>query len=719
MYTKLYFTLCCLILLSSPLFAKLQLTPKEQLWLQEHPVILVGNEKDWAPFDFYENGEAKGYSIDLVKLLAKKLGIEVQFVSGYTWNELLEKFDRKEIDLMCAITKTKERTKKYSYSLAYLPWRLSFFVHQDRSISKLPKDFNNLRMGVVKGWSSTAYLKKLYPKTIFVEFDTSLEMLQALSNKKIDIAAENIFVVDYLTNTHLITKIKKAAESRYEDYGETHLYFASHKDTPELVSALDKAYSELTMQQKMDLQTKWFAKHNKIVDFSYEEEQYLQNKHTINVCIDPDWMPFEGFDSHGNYIGMTADYFKIFQQDIKIPLKVIKTNSWEESLQMAKARKCDIFSLAMPTPERKQYMSFTSPYLSIPLVLATKTDVAFMDDFKSLQDKKIGIVKGYAFNEIIRRDYPNIDIVDVQNIHEGLQKVANGELFGFIGTLASIGYTIQRDFVGELKIAGKFAQKWELGIGVRNDEPILLEIFEKEVQNLSEEQKQQILNKYISVQYDRKADYTLIIKILAGVFVLALFGLYHYRKLSKINKELQRLKDALQEQVNIDPMTNLYNRRYFYSIATEFVLLAQREHQDMTIMMLDIDFFKRVNDTYGHAAGDVVIKRLASLMQTHTRKSDIVVRLGGEEFAILLPNTTLDGAKNMAQKLKKTVEQEAVMIDSTTIIHFTVSIGLSQIYPHENTIDPALSRADQALYKAKENGRNRVEIDTAKEESHE
>jgi len=701
-----YVSFFSLTLLSS----QLQLTKSEQFWLQKHPIINVSNEKDWAPFDFFEDGEAKGYSVDLVKLLAKQIGIQVHFISGYSWSELLKKFDRGEIDLMCAITKTKARAKKYSYSLPYIPWKLSYFVRKEQSMAKIPRNFKGEKIAVVSDWSSTAQLKKLYPHALFHEFDTSLDMLQALSEGKVDIAVENIFVVDYLSNKNLITNLKKGADCLLDDYGETHLYFASRKNAPELVSMLDKAYDNLPMKEKLDLQKKWFVKRKNAVRFTPQEQRYLQKKKVIKMCIDPDWMPFESFDEHGKYIGMTADYFKIFQKDIKIPIEVVKTKTWTESIEAAKARKCDIYSLAMQTPERKQYMNFTSPYLSIPLVLATKMDVAFMDDIKSLKHEKIGIVKGYAFNEIIRRSYPNIEVVDVQNIHEGLQKVANGELFGFIGTIASIGYTLQRDFVGELKIAGKFSERWELGIGVRNDEPLLLDIFEKEVQHLSSEQKQQILNKYISVQYNKQTDYKLVMKILAGVFLLGIFGLYHYRKLSKINKELENLRDALQEQVNHDPMTNLYNRRYFYSIAKELISLSHRENKEISVLMIDIDFFKKVNDTYGHATGDIVIKQLTALMLKHTRKSDIVARLGGEEFAILLPNTHVEGAKNIALKIKKIVETQTINIDNKKQIHFTISIGISKINADEQAIDAALNRADKALYKAKEHGRNRVEI---------
>ncbi len=217
------------------------------------------------------------------------------------------------------------------------------------------------------------------------------------------------------------------------------------------------------------------------VQLNTAEKQFLKEKKQITMCIDPLWMPYESF-SNGEHIGMTADYYKIMSRTLGIPIVPVETKTWSESLEYAKSRKCDILSLAMETPSRKVYMDFTKPYLQIPLVIATKPGVPFITNFKSIDHtKKIAIPKGYAFNELIKQKYPNLNIIDVKNIQEGLTKVSEGDLYGYIGSLSSVGYMFQQEFTGELQIAGKFDEKWELGIGVRNDEPLLLSIMEKTI----------------------------------------------------------------------------------------------------------------------------------------------------------------------------------------------------------------------------------------------
>ncbi len=171
---------------------------------------------------------------------------------------------------------------------------------------------------------------------------------------------------------------------------------------------------------------------------------------------------------------------------------------------------------------------------------------------------------------------------------------------------------------------------------------------------------------------------------------------------------LEESKKELLLLASIDPMTQLYNRRYFTNTSEHLLDLAKRENKDVSIIMIDIDKFKRINDTYGHQTGDKVIIDVANKLLKHQRKSDIVCRFGGEEFVIFLPNTSLDGANIVAQKIRKDIEESAVL-EKDLILKFTVSIGISVVdIQNEINIEESIKRADKALYQAKESGRNKV-----------
>lgn len=171
-----------------------------------------------------------------------------------------------------------------------------------------------------------------------------------------------------------------------------------------------------------------------------------------------------------------------------------------------------------------------------------------------------------------------------------------------------------------------------------------------------------------------------------------------------MNKKLQLTQKSLIDQANHDSMTGLYNRRSFYYTSKKILLLAQRNFEEIHIIMLDIDNFKSINDTYGHDIGDKVITALANELFTSTRKSDIAARWGGEEFLILLPKTDEKGALNKAEEIRSAVAK--LEIEN---VKFTVSIGVATFdYTEDATIDDAIKKADYALYEAKNSGKNRV-----------
>ena len=179
-------------------------------------------------------------------------------------------------------------------------------------------------------------------------------------------------------------------------------------------------------------------------------------------------------------------------------------------------------------------------------------------------------------------------------------------------------------------------------------------------------------------------------------------------QLEKANTELQNKQRELLRLTRLDGLTGLYNRSTFVELSRQELARAQRQSSNTTILLLDLDFFKRVNDTWGHPAGDAVLKNVAFVANNTVRATDLVGRLGGEEFLILLPNTSLEAARVLAEKLRANMERHPTPWEST-VIKATISIGLASTSAEENRdYDKLYTAADKALYKAKERGRNQV-----------
>lgn len=177
----------------------------------------------------------------------------------------------------------------------------------------------------------------------------------------------------------------------------------------------------------------------------------------------------------------------------------------------------------------------------------------------------------------------------------------------------------------------------------------------------------------------------------------------------KILEDIRSKQDELKKQASTDPLTQLYNRRYFIAEGRYKIEKAKVNQTPLSVMTIDIDHFKRVNDTHGHTVGDLVLVAVASIFQHYSRDNDLIARFGGEEFVILLPGANLSKTHECAERIRRAVESHSVKISDELTIAITVSIGVAQIdIASLESIDSAINRADKALYQAKSLGRNRV-----------
>jgi diguanylate cyclase (GGDEF)-like protein len=169
-----------------------------------------------------------------------------------------------------------------------------------------------------------------------------------------------------------------------------------------------------------------------------------------------------------------------------------------------------------------------------------------------------------------------------------------------------------------------------------------------------------------------------------------------------------RLRDALRMQSTRDALTGLYNRRFLDECLEREVTASLRTHAPLSVLMLDLDHFKRFNDTFGHQCGDHALRDVAATVNRVARRSDIPCRFGGEELVMLLPGTTLEGATVLAEKLRDEVQQLVIRHNDQLLGGITLSIGIAATPAHGHTPAELLRAADAALYSAKRGGRNRV-----------
>lgn len=208
-------------------------------------------------------------------------------------------------------------------------------------------------------------------------------------------------------------------------------------------------------------------------------------------------------------------------------------------------------------------------------------------------------------------------------------------------------------------------------------------------------------------------NFTRYVYIVSSFFEITLFSLVLANRFNTTRKEKYIIEGNLkkaQEFANHDTLTKLYNRHYLHSYLSVCFHRAKREQEEVSVIMLDIDHFKSVNDTYGHNVGDIVLKNIASVFINTTRKSDVVSRYGGEEFVIILANTKLEDAQILAEKIRSNVENMKSKYQENKELSITISLGISLLKEEDTSMQTVINRADKALYNSKSSGRNRVSV---------
>ena len=559
-----------------------------------------------------------------------------------------------------------------------------------------------------------------------------------------------------------------------------------------------------------------------------EEQSYLINKQPIKMCISADWTPFEKLDKDNKYIGLGADYYSIIEKNLSTKFELIKTKTPSEALNFIKDDKCDFLSLAVRTPRMESELNLSSTIFKIPLVIATKLNVPFVNKLEDLKNQKIAVPRKYINIDFFKNKYSNLDIVEVENAQEGLKLLKEGKVYGFVGTLYTVSYRIQTEYFNDLKIAGKISDESEFVVGVKKNDEILLSILQKSINNIDSLQMKELMNKWAFTIYEKTVDYTLVWQIIVSFILIFIFGMFFYTKLKLLNgklsdqkkfintildiqpnmifivnktesvfankflldffdcknlKEFQQrylclaqtfiqeelffhlgkiddnstwienilklksekrivsilhpttnttkafnvsiveledeqylisltdISDTILKQIQLedksthDKLTGAFNREYFESHKNLIINEYTKENHLLIFSILDIDFFKKVNDTYGHDIGDKVLKQFVQIIQNSSRNDDLVIRWGGEEFILLLKINSIDNAKKVLENIRKTIAQTSF----EKVEHITCSIGAT-VYKENETIEDSFKRADKALYEAKNSGRNKVVI---------
>ncbi|WPP45063.1 diguanylate cyclase [Pseudomonas sp. AN-1] len=437
------------------------------------------------------------------------------------------------------------------------------------------------------------------------------------------------------------------------------------------------------------------------VELSESERAYLQARSSIPLCVDPDWWPFEQIDPSGQHVGMAADLIALVVQRSGASLRLHATRTWEESLAAAQRGECLALSFLNSTPDRDQWLIFTEPLLVDPNVIITREEHPFVSDIGALKGKSIALPRGTAMAERIARDFPELRIVPTESEREALSLVSERKADMTLRSLIVAAATIKHEGWFNLKISGQIpGYDNQLRMGVLKSETTLRDILDKGIATLTPGERRQIVDRHVrlDVVTGVVTDYSLALWV--GLVLTAIAGtsLLWMTRLRKLNRQLKALAET-------DALTGLPNRNALNPSFSLDILRAQRYDRPLSVILLDIDHFKLVNDDFGHLTGDKVLEAFARLLGDGLREVDTVCRWGGEEFLIICHETDLEQAALLAGRLLQRVRSHVFPCPR----RLTASAGVATVL-RGDTVARLMQRADESLYDAKHHGRDRVGI---------
>jgi ABC-type nitrate/sulfonate/bicarbonate transport system substrate-binding protein/signal transduction histidine kinase len=460
-----------------------------------HAMILANGLKEK---DIY----VKEHTFDLNELIEKKVDLYAGYVSNepYLLDEMGIKYN--------VISPKNEGFNFYSDIL---------FTSQ-KEVDEHPEMVKSFKEASLKGWKYAFEHIEESVKIIYNDYNPQHKSIEAL--------------------TFEANKLKKLAYIDNIELGNI--------DEDKVLRIFDIYKLIGLTNNKLDI--KKFIFNSDLALLTLEEKEYLKNKKQINICVLSDSLPYSAIRDE-KYVGIGADILELTHKYIQTPYKLVPIKSWMESFKKGTNEKCDLLPIAARTPSRDKLFNFTTPYHFEPLVVVMQKSKNYFLDFKTILDRDFAIVKGQSFIEKLKLKYPNIKLHVVKNTKEGLLGVKNGKYDAFIDALMGVAYELKDLSIDDLKIAGQLDEKVKISFGIKKDEKMLFDIFEKVSKKIKPQDIQKLLNEWVAINYTQNIEFKYLKELVLAIVLILAFFFYRQYMLKKQKDELMKVNESLESKV--------------------------------------------------------------------------------------------------------------------------------------------------------------------------
>lgn len=500
--------------------------------LNDHPVVLVTQIFQHSPLVFLSHKDSG--IISPYEMVGKKVAYNYQNIGDASLNSLLlstindtskiislvndkdtqQQFENKEIDVISAYLTFQpfELAAKgieiniinpQSYGVDYYGDNLYTTLAE---VQNNPERVERIKNATLKGWQYAINNPEEIIQLIHQKYapDIPLEVLEHEAQSTISMIANQFIPLGTIDKA----RFQKVADD----------------------------YQRLGLSNNANISENFFfnrvGQNNIFHLLTNEEREWLQQNSHFKIVGDPAWLPYEGFDSDGNYVGIVPEILNLISINTGIEFEAITTDTWRESIDKILANEVDLISETNDS-DLAQQLNFTRSYLSTPIVIVMRNSENYVESIAHIQHKTIGVVKDYGYLPQIRKKYKHVSFVEVPTLADGLTSVSVGSIDALLSTLSQSTFQMSELGISNLRIVGKTEFNAELAFGISRQYPHLVSIINKSIANIDLTKKQQILDKWTRTEIASVTDYALIGQILAMSFVIiAVIGFWN-RKLAQ------------------------------------------------------------------------------------------------------------------------------------------------------------------------------------------
>ncbi|MBP6712913.1 MAG: transporter substrate-binding domain-containing protein [Aliarcobacter sp.] len=554
----------------------INLTNEEELFLQKNQPLRLHNEDYWPPYNFNENNIPKGFVIDYMNLIANKLGIKVEYISGHSWNEFMEMLKTNQIDAIINISKNKQREEFFEFTNVYHIAANAIYVKKgNEDIDSLEK-LEGKTIVMPKGFYAQQLLEEYYPKIKQIHVKDSVEALRLLSLGKADATIDKKNVLDYIISTRNVSGV---VVTNYvnDDRLVSYISIAVSKDKTILKSILNKAQDSITDRELLDLKRKWFG-NNEIIDnksfLSKEEKNYISNNNIIKMCNILNLKPIEFYENE-KIQGINIDLLNLIGKKINVKFENIIVKDYQTAKKYLEDKTCDILPTIYQEKNLKNIL-FTNPLLSYKLAIITQKGKPVVQDINEVLNKTMAKKYNSENLDILKNNYPNINILETKSDYDTFEAVNSNKVYYAIEALPVVTYYMSKYALNNIFISRYTDILLTSQIAVSKDNKILFDIFNRAIEQISENEHNEIFNKWTNFSINMPFDYSIVWKISLGVFIILLIIAYRQSILNKHNKTLRLINNEIEKKNRqIAKQKELFEK--LYNKSSDGVLLLKNK----------------------------------------------------------------------------------------------------------------------------------------------